>query len=102
MPFSACHYAFRGMYIADILYSRGLTRWEYDMFNDKCFICEQEDGVILDQIAGTWYCLICFDKVERVFEEHYVNGRMRNRTAANWISAVESTKECCKHSLAVH
>jgi hypothetical protein len=72
------------------------------MLNDKCFICEEEDGVILDHIAGSWYCLTCFDLVERVFEEHYVNGRMCNRTAANWISAVESTKDCCKHSTAVH
>ena len=72
------------------------------MLNDRCAICEEEDGVILDFIAGGWLCLTCFDKVERVFEEHYVNGRICNRTAANWIHAVESTKDCCKHSLAVH
>jgi len=72
------------------------------MLNDKCFICEQKDGVILDHIAGSWYCPACFDLVEHVFEEHYVDGRMRNRTVDNWISAVKSTKDCSKHSLAVH
>jgi hypothetical protein len=72
------------------------------MINESCFICEEKEGVILDHISGRWYCLVCFDLVERVFEDHYVDGKICNRTAANWISAVKSTKDCSRYSLAVH
>jgi hypothetical protein len=73
-----------------------------NLMNQRCCICERKGAVILDFVSGEWFCSCCFDEVNEIYEEHYVNGSMANRTCSNWIRAVLDIKECFKHSVAVH